>query len=24
VVDNEHEVAWNFTWVVLRMEDGKF
>jgi hypothetical protein len=24
VVDNELEVAQNFTWAVLGMEDGKF
>jgi len=24
VVDNEREVARNFTWVVLGMEDGNF
>jgi hypothetical protein len=24
VVDNELEVAWNFTWAVLGMEDGNF
>jgi hypothetical protein len=23
-VDNEPEVAWDFTWAVLGMEDGNF
>jgi hypothetical protein len=24
VVDSDFEVAWNFTWAVLGMEDGNF